>query len=393
MSIQNVLRRKLNAMFFALGFMVVSNAAYAASQLSTDLAALVTQGQAVNTQLAGINLTTATGCTDLGNASKSLRAFIASTETVKASITSPFSVEAASLTSLNDLSNINVSIANNIKNLSLNLNTLSTSANVIDYTAMLSAMLRLSTDIGTMADRIGEMADRILVMADNIGLMADRILVTQQIQSTNLAAVQNAMLATQQNAVILSDTISTLVYNPSLASLVTQGNASSTSMNLTVLSTLNMSIELARIKSETAAYLTQVNALYVLIMNDSALASQYTNADTLTMAGDLSNINKALAASLNKFADSVKKLAPKTNKTILKDASASMLVLTRDVGIMSGRIMEMVDRIIIMTDNIGEMSTRIVATENLQQSNVSLTQGSLTTATNTTVTVIKTYGL
>ena len=393
MSIHYYIRHRLNTWLFALGLMVVSHSAFSASQLSLDLAALVTQGQAVNTQLAGINLTTATGCTDLGNASKSLRAFITSTETVKASITAPFSVEAASLTSLNDLSNLNVSIANNIKNLSLNLNTLSTSANVIDYTAMLSAMLRLSTDIGTMADRIGEMADRILVMADNIGLMADRILVTQQLQSTNLASVQGAMLATQQNAVILSDTISTLVYNPSLASLVTQGNASSTSMNLTVLSTLNMSIELARIKSETTAYLTQVNALYVLIMNDSAIASQYTNADTLTMAGDLSNINKTLAASLNKFADSVKKLAPTTNKTILKDASASMLVLTRDVGIMSGRIMEMVDRIIIMTDNIGEMSTRIVTTQNLQQSNVSLTQGSLTTATNTTVTVIKTYGL
>lgn len=393
MSIHRFMRHRLNAMLFALGLMVVSHSAFSASQLATDLAALVTQGQAINTDIAGINLTIATGCTDLGNVSQSLSDFIAATESVKAGITSPFSVDAESLTSLNELSLLNVSIANNIKNLSFNLSTLSTSADLIDYSAMLSAMLRLSTDIGTMADRIGEMADRILVMADNIGLMADRILVTQQLQSTNLAAVQNAMLVTQQNAVILSGTISTLVYNPALGNLVVQSTALSTSMNLTVLSSLTMSLELARVQSEAALYLAQVNALYSLVMANSAVASQYTNADTLTMAGDLSNINRALAVTLDKFATTVKKLAPITSKTIFGSATDSMLVLSQDIGAMSSRILEMVDRIIIMADNVGEMSDRIVATEILQQSNMALTQASLTTATNTTVNVIKSYGL
>ena len=393
MSIHRSIRHRLIAVIFALGFLTVSSPAFSASQLATDLAALVTQGQAINNDIAGIQLSTANGCTDLGRVSASLVNWLDASAAVKTGINSAFSVDAESLTSLNDLSLLTVSIANNIKNLSLNLNTLSMSTDLIDYSAMLSAMLRLSTDIGTMADRIGEMADRILVMADNIGLMADRIIVTQQLQSTNLAAVQNAILATQQNAVILSSTISTLVYNPALGNLVTQGNALSASMRFTTLTKFTMSTELARVQSEAAVYLAQVNALYNLVMTNSATASHYTNADTLTMAGDLSTIHYELAVTLDKFATTVKNLAPYTNKTLLGNATDSMLVLSQDIGIMSNRILEMVDRIIIMADNVSEMSARIVATETLQQSNIALTQASLTTATSTTVNVIKSYGL
>ena len=393
MSIHRSIRHRLIAVIFALGFLAVSSPAFSASQLATDLAALVTQGQAINNDIAGIQLSTANGCTDLGRVSASLVNWLDASEAVKTGINSAFSVDAESLTSLNDVSLLTVSIANNIKNLSLNLNTLSMTTDLIDYSAMLSAMLRLSTDIGTMADRIGEMADRILVMADNIGLMADRIIVTQQLQSTNLAAVQNAMLATQQNAVILSSTISTLVYNPALGNLVIQGNALSASMRFTTLTKFTMSTELARVQSEAAVYLAQVNALYSLVMTNSATASHYTNADTLTMAGDLSTIHYALAVTLDKFATTVKNLAPYTNKTVLGNATDSMLVLSQDIGVMSNRILEMVDRIIVMADNVSEMSDRIVATETLQQSNIALTQASLTTATSTTVNVIKSYGL
>ena len=65
--------------------------------------------------------------------------------------------------------------------------------------AYVSAMLRLSDDIGTMADRIGEMADRIVATELQIGLMADRILETQRIQSENLALTQANLLKAQEN--------------------------------------------------------------------------------------------------------------------------------------------------------------------------------------------------
>ena len=69
--------------------------------------------------------------------------------------------------------------------------------------ATYATILRLSDDIGLMADRIGEMADRILVMADKIGEMADRILVTQRIQSANLALTLDAIMQTQQNMLLM----------------------------------------------------------------------------------------------------------------------------------------------------------------------------------------------
>lgn len=65
--------------------------------------------------------------------------------------------------------------------------------------AWLSAMLRLSSDIGLMADRIG-------VMADRIGTMSDRIVATQVLQSDNFLATQSNSLESQQlvNTLLLS---------------------------------------------------------------------------------------------------------------------------------------------------------------------------------------------
>ena len=70
-----------------------------------------------------------------------------------------------------------------------------------------------------------------------------------------------------------------------------------------------------------------------------------------------------------------------------------MLRLTRDIGVMSDRIMEMVDKIIVMADNIGAMGDRIVETEQIQQTNLVLTQNSLLSAQSVTLNVIKNMGL
>jgi len=70
-----------------------------------------------------------------------------------------------------------------------------------------------------------------------------------------------------------------------------------------------------------------------------------------------------------------------------------MLRLTKDIGIMSDRIMEMVDKIVVMADNIGVMADRIVETEQIQQTNLVLTQNSLLSAQSITVNVIKNTGL
>ena len=65
----------------------------------------------------------------------------------------------------------------------------------------MDAMLRLSENIGKVANNILEMADQILLMADNIGLAADQILLTQELQSINIAATQVSILAAQEFAI------------------------------------------------------------------------------------------------------------------------------------------------------------------------------------------------
>lgn len=64
----------------------------------------------------------------------------------------------------------------------------------------MGSMLALSADIGKMSNSILEMADLILLMADNIGMEADQILLTQQLQSSNIVAAQTSILAAQQLA-------------------------------------------------------------------------------------------------------------------------------------------------------------------------------------------------
>ena len=65
----------------------------------------------------------------------------------------------------------------------------------------MNSMLSLSSDIGKMSNTILEMADQILYMADNIGLAADQILITQELQSINIATAQVSILAAQQLAI------------------------------------------------------------------------------------------------------------------------------------------------------------------------------------------------
>jgi hypothetical protein len=284
-------------------------------------------------------------------------------------------------------------MANGSSTLSWDLLSIENTYDLVEYRAALSAMLRLSDDIGTMADRILEMADRILVMADNIGLMADRILISQQLQSSNVALTQAAILVTQQNMVALSDSLSSIGYNLSLGLLNEETQLLATNMANTVLTESNMASELTTLELHTTAVLTQTVSLYTLAMQNSQSASHYIYGDTLTLLGDLSSIHKTLAVSLQTYADAVNALAPVTDNIILSDATAAMLRLAQDIGIMSDRMMEMSDKIIVMADNIGAMSGRIVDTQNIQQTNIELTQSSVLTAQNVTITVIKNMGL
>ena len=377
----------------ALSLMLSLFAVQANANLTTDLDTLVADLDLISADLSAITLQNGTACTDLGLLNTSIEDYIASLEAVTAQLSAPLSLTTEDLVSLDSLGNTVLSMASGSNTLSWDLLSIENTYDLVEYRAALSAMLRLSDDIGTMADRILEMADRILVMADNIGLMADRILITQQLQSSNVALTQAAILVTQQNMVALSDSLSSIAYNLSLGLLNEETQLLATNMANTVLTESNMASELTTLELHTTSVLTQTVSLYTLAMQNSQSASHYINGDTLTLLGDLSSIHNALAVSLETYANAINAFAPVTDNVILSDATAAMLRLAQDIGIMSDRIMEMSDKIIVMADNIGEMSGRIVDTQNIQQTNIELTQSSVLTAQNVTITVIKNMGL
>lgn len=375
----------------ALALTLIFSALPAQASLSTDLQALVVQGTTLRTSLAAISVAQGNTCTQLGGFNAALESYLASIQAVYGQLTVPVTLTAADLTALDDLSVLAKGMAADSVRIALELRSIEDVADLFEYRAALSAMLRLSDDIGIMADRILEMADRILVMADNIGAMADRILLTQQLQNANVALTQASILTTQQNMVAMSDSLSTITYNLSLGLVANEANALVGEMGGTTLTSQTMAVDLSALEAQTALLLNSTVSLYTWMSQNSQSASHYINGDTLTLMGDLSSMQAALAFSLETYANTINQLAPLTETPVLSDATAGMLRLTADIGEMSGRIMEMADKIIVMADNIGLMADRIVETQNLQQANIELTQNSVTIAQNVTLTVIKNY--
>ena len=364
-----------------------------AATLATDLQSLLVQAGSVNTQMSAMTLNVDNSCSELGSMITSVESLTTSIETVSANLIAPVSFDLDSLNALDSLMVSSATMAGILPVLSTDITSISVLAEQADIQASLDAMLKLSDDIGEMADRILEMGDKILLMSDNIGLMADRILLTQQIQSANMALTQSAILTTQQNIILLSATINTSVYNNTLAGLLSTGNILSLDMNAASLTEANMSTVLADFEARVNNYLNSLMLLVAVVNADSLIASHFLNADTLTTLGDLSVINAALASSLNNYAQAVNTLAPNTEITVLDDAVYSMLRLAGDIGLMAGRIVEMGDDINIMADNIGLMSLRIIDTQTIQLSNLELTQSNLTAAQIASVSVIAAYGL
>lgn len=380
------LYRMLSGVVLILGIVVPAHAS-----LSTDLQSLATQGAVLRSSLASISVSQGTTCTQLGTLNTSVESYLASMQAVYNQLTVPLTLTTDELTSLDDLSAVARDMASDSVRIALELKTLDGVANLFEYRAALSAMLRLSDDIGTMANRILEMADRILAMADNIGLMADRILATQRLQSANMALIQASLLTTQQNMIALSGSLSTIGYNLSLGLLVNDTNLQVAEMNGITLDTSNMATQLSYLQTKTSLLMARNVALYDLMLQDSQRLSHYIDGDTLSRLADLSVAQQQLALMVERYAATINQLAPLTQTPILSDATRSMLRLTADVATMSKRIVEMNDKIIVMADNIGIMSGRIVETETIQQANIELTQQSILTAQNATISVIKTY--
>lgn len=173
--------------------------------LTGDIYNLIEQGNDLLVEMSNTSLT----ALSMGTALESLETSVGTyTNNVIAVYNTLDGSNSMSLTSellinMQTLSSTSLALSTELIVLSNTIITLAPVTMLTTLDSSLTAMLRLSTDIGTMADRIGEMADRILIMADNIGVMADRILATQIIQSDNLALTMDAILQTQKNTLAL----------------------------------------------------------------------------------------------------------------------------------------------------------------------------------------------
>ena len=362
------------------------------ADIHTDLQNILTQTNTLNSELGNFTFDQNNSCMQMRTLNQSIEANTLNVKNITETMPS-FTVTDADLDAMNDLSYLVQNMSVESIRLSMELNTITDTAELFEYSTGLSAMLQLSQDIGAMADRILEMSNRILIMSDNISLMADRIIATQVIQSQNLALTQSSILLTQQNMVLLSDSLSTIAYNLTLGQIIDNAEVLSNEMNQTTLNSGNMQIELISLQSQTVVLLDSMTNLLDLMVTNSAQMSHYINADTLTMLGDLSVIYTALSISLERYANTIEQVAPLTDTVILSDATATMLQLTKDIGVMSDRMMKMTNNIYIMADNIGLMSDNIVTTQNIQMTNVALTKSSLLTSQSIMITVIKNFGL
>lgn len=173
-----------------------------------SLAKLKAEGDLLVAQLSAIVLNPFTMTTQLKTATLSVRTYLDKVKSAHATILdqSMHSTSYISTASLFNQQNITImltTLATVIDGYAVAINGLQTITSRSSLSDSLKSMLQMSADIGLMSNRILEMGDVILAMSDNIGMVADEILVTQQIQNTNVATTQASLLATQIFAVTL----------------------------------------------------------------------------------------------------------------------------------------------------------------------------------------------
>jgi hypothetical protein len=363
------------------------------SPLATDLQTLLAEANALNTQLAGINLAADNICGPLISASQSSSAHIDNIASVDSSLSAPLTLDADILTALENLSATYVSLGSEAVRISSDLNALSNAVDQLNMAEGISLVLALSDDIGTMANRIGEMADRILVMSDNIGAMADNIILTQQIQNANVDLTLQNILTAQTNVVNLVAQLDTSIYNLDLLSQLDFATLLEGDMSSLMLTAENVATELANLIPDVASLKTQIETTSSVIDSDSINNTMVVNEQSMITLMGVSSKVAALATAVEGYAIAVDGLNATSQQPTLADSVNSILVLSSDIGTMANRIGSEADQILEMADNIGMQATAIVATQQLQSLNVAATQTALLNAQVTMINLIVAYGL
>jgi len=358
------------------------------ADLKTDLANINTSMLELNSSISTTELTSNTMCASLISLNKQAQEIVDAIVLVNDSFSTPITLDNETLSLTENLFVTVASLSNQSSLLSNEVTLLQPNTDAFILADAITAMLRLSSDIGEMADRIGEMADNILIMSDNIGLMADRILETQVIQSENLVLTQNTLLQTQTNTLALVSVIETASYDLSLDTLITEGNILIAKMTLVALNPWNMATELQNVQTDVHNYLVQIEQFKTLVNTDMAQNTIYINSDALNRLVDLSIIMNSIGIVMDGYGTAIQAAQFMTGKTTLLNAMDSMLSLSSDIGKLSNNILEMADQILLMADNIGLAADQILLTQELQSTNISAAQTSVLSAQQLALSII-----
>jgi hypothetical protein len=368
--------------------LIIMSITFAQADFKSDLTAINTAVLDLNQSTATTTISSESMCAVLVALDQQAHAIVATIKESNANMSAPLSVDSELLDQVDTLIKNVASLSGTSLGLSTDIVLVAPTTDALTLKDGITTMLQLSSEIGEMADRIGEMADNILVMADNIGLMADRIIITQEIQSTNLATTQSTVLQTQTNMLSVVSITTTSDYTTSLGQLIIDADLLAIRMNLVAFNQWTMDNQLEDVKEDVSNYLAHINTFKALIDADNLTTTNYIDSNSLTQLTALSVMMTSFAASIDMYVGAIQTLQYFTRDSVLEDSMASMLTLSSDINAMSNAIMEMADGIIVSSDNIGLVADEIVLSQTAQSANIVLTQSSMLAAQSMAVAIL-----
>ncbi len=382
---KTVLRNSVTILFMVLAVALPQRSW---ADVSTDLQALVSEADALHSQLLGTQLSADAICAPLVSANQAARALVESIDSVNNNLAAPITIDETLLTALEDLTIAHVQIGDEALRLSTDVQLLAPTVDALSIKDGLTAMLQLSDDIGAMADRIGEMADKILVMADNIGLMADQIILTQEIQSQNLALTQASILQSQTNILTLVSVVETATYDLDLNTLIAQGELLAANLSAIVFSPWTIKYQLAGAAADVKDFMVQVKAMDETLQAISADNTLSVDGTTLISLTNMSLMATSISTVLDGYTLTINSMESLISSRNLDASLTSMLAMSADIGMLAHSILEMADLILVMADNIGLASEQIILTQTLQSANLATSQASILAAQDMAISLI-----
>ena len=180
------------------------------SSYDLSLDTLIVQGNLLVARMASVALNPWNMSTELKNVQTDVNNYLVQVEQFKTLLNTDLSqntiyINSNALNKLVDLSIIMTSVGIVMDAYGTSIEAVQAFTRKTTLLSAMNTMLKLSSDIGKISNNILEMADQILLMADNIGLAADQILLTQELQSANIATTQISILAAQELAIHIID--------------------------------------------------------------------------------------------------------------------------------------------------------------------------------------------